>query len=113
MPARVGRRDEDAEKDTEKDGEEGAKRSRAGAGAPHPVRVSVAMKRAHAEMSSAATVGLLLGHCAGLTASTNGCAAEQVGQDDAAGPRGQEGQVEVRLGLLPAPPAPPLAGCVR
>ena len=36
MPARVGRRDEDAEKDTEKDGEEGAKRSRAGAGAPPP-----------------------------------------------------------------------------
>ena len=71
MPARVGRRDEDAEKDTEKDGEEGAKRSPAGAGAPS-VPVPVAMKRAHAEMSSAATVGLLLGHGASVTASTNG-----------------------------------------
>ncbi len=69
MPARVGRRDEDAEKDT--DGEEGAKRSRAGAGAPS-VPVPVAMERAHAEMSSAATVGLLLGHGASVTASTNG-----------------------------------------
>jgi hypothetical protein len=69
-PVRVGRRDEDAEKDTEKDGENGVKRSRAGAGAPS-VPVPVAMERAHAEMSSAATVGLLLGHGASLTASTN------------------------------------------
>jgi hypothetical protein len=36
-PAGVGRRDEDAEKYTEKDGKEGAKRSRAGAGgSPRP-----------------------------------------------------------------------------
>ena len=46
MPARVGRRDEDAEKDTEKDGEGGeAQRSRAGAGAPS-VPVPVAMVQA-------------------------------------------------------------------
>ena len=53
-----------------------ARRGRSGAvpeqAPPHPVRVSVAMKRAHAEMSSAATVGLLLGHGASVTASTNG-----------------------------------------
>ncbi len=76
-PVRVVRRDEDAEKNTEKDGEEGgAKWSRAGAGAPPPVPVPVAMERAHAEMSSAATVGLLLGHGASLTASTNGNSSE-------------------------------------
>ncbi len=80
---------------------------------PHPVPVPVAMERAHAEMSSAATVGLLLGHDASVTASTNGCAAEQVGKTTPQAPAGKNDKSKYALDYYPPPQPPPLAGCVR